>query len=248
MKNKILLFSAVLMLTISVFAQEKELNVLFVGNSYTYNNNLPHIVALLSEGTSTKLNTRRSVIGGAFISEHWNGKRGLETKKIIEEGNFDLVVLQDNSMAALNLPDSLLKYVKKFAEFNREHGAKTLLFNTWAREKVPQWQAKIDLKYQEAADLSGATRIPVGNAWQVAKDIQPTIDLYIADGSHPTILGTLLTASIFVKAITGELPDKYPRAYKTIDQYGETVELMHMNELDSEFCRLIAEKVYGELR
>lgn len=244
MKKRIYIFLVAFILVMGASAQQNELNVLFVGNSYTYNNNLPHIVAILSEGTSTKLNTRRSVIGGAFLSEHWNGKRGLETRKIIEEGDFDLVVLQDNSMAALNASDSLSKYVKKFTEFNRGHGAKTLLFNTWAREKVPQWQVTIDLKYQEAADISGATRIPVGKAWQVAMDIQPTIDLYIADGSHPTILGTLLTASIFVKAITGELPEKYPRAFKTIDQHGETVELMHMNELDSEFCRLIAEKIY----
>lgn len=246
MKKRIYIFLVAFILVMSVSAQQNELNVLFVGNSYTYNNNLPHIVAILSEGTSTKLNTRRSVIGGAFLSEHWNGKRGLETRKIIEEGDFDLVVLQDNSMATIDAPDSLLKYVKKFTDFNREHGAKTLLFNTWAREKIPQWQATIDLKYQEAADISGATRIPVGNAWQVAMDIQPTIDLYIADGSHPSLLGTLLTASIFVKAITGELPEKYPRTYKTIDQYGETVELMHMNELDSEFCRLIAEKIYSD--
>ena len=38
----------------SLKAQQNELNVLFVGNSYTYGNNLPHIVAILSVGTNTK--------------------------------------------------------------------------------------------------------------------------------------------------------------------------------------------------
>jgi hypothetical protein len=81
----------------SLQAQQKELKVLFVGNSYTYGNNLPHIVAILSEGTDTKLFTRKSVIGGAHLREHWNGDRGLQTKEIIKEGDFDIVVLQDHS-------------------------------------------------------------------------------------------------------------------------------------------------------
>lgn len=247
MKKIIIILSATILLATNAFTQQKELNVLFVGNSYTFYNNLPHIAAILSEGTSTKLNTKRSVTGGAFLWEHWNGQRGLETMKLIEEGNFDVVVLQDNSMATLTYPDSILKYVKKFTDFNRKHGAKTLLLNTWAREKVPQWQTEIDRKYQEAAEISGATRIPVGSAWQLAMDIRPTIELYKSDGSHPTPLGTLLTATMFVKAITGELPEKFPRAYRVIDQYGETVDLMYVDELDSEFCRLVVEEIFNDM-
>lgn len=245
--HHVLILSVLFAFTRIASAQQKELNVLFVGNSYTYNNNLPHIVEIISEGTSTHLNTRRSVKGGAFLWEHWTGNRSLETRRIIEEGDFDVVILQDNSMATLRVPDSTLKYVKKFTEFNLQHGAKTYLFNTWAREKVPQWQLTIDMKYQEAADASGAHRVPVGAVWQHAMDIRPGIDLYNSDGSHPTPLGTMLTACIFVKAITGELPQEFPRSFRTTDHKGETVELMYIDELDAEFCRQIAEMLYREM-
>jgi hypothetical protein len=230
----------------SLQAQQQELKVLFVGNSYTYNSNLPQIAAILSEGTSTKLITRRSVAGGAFLWEHWNGRKDLETRKIIKEGNFDVVILQDNSLAALRVPDSTLKYVKRFTEYNSQFGAKTFLFNTWAREKVPQSQLEIDLIYIRAAEESGATRVPVGAAWQLAIDTRPSVDLYNADGSHPSQLGTVLIASMFVKAITGELPEKYPVSYDIKDEYGEELNLLWVDPLDSDFCRRIVEELLTE--
>jgi hypothetical protein len=225
--------------------QQKEIRVLFVGNSYTYMNNLAHIVAIMSEGTDTRLVTRKSVAGGAFLWQHWNGDRGLATRAMIAEGDFDIVVLQDNSMAAIEAPDSTIKYMKLFTAYNREFGAETYLFNTWAREKVPQFQSEIDEVYTRAAAESGATRIPVGPAWELALDIRPTAALFASDGSHPSNLGTLLAASVFVRTITGELPDELPPSFQVTDAEGETIYLMGPDPLDREFCARIAEEIAG---
>ncbi len=100
------LFVILLFLPALLHAQEKELKVLFVGNSYTYGYNLAHVVSIMSEETTTRLITRKSVIGGARLSEHWHGKRELRTKAIIAEGDFDVVVLQDFSMSGIDFPDS----------------------------------------------------------------------------------------------------------------------------------------------
>ena len=227
-------------------AQQEELRVLFVGNSYTYGYNLPHIVSIMSEETGTKLITRKSVIGGARLWEHWNGNRELETRKIIAEGSFDVVILQDFSMSAMNTPDSTLKYVKLFSEYNSRYGAETYLFNTWARERVPQYQAEIDVMYQKADEENGAIRVPVGPAWELAMDLRPTVDLYTSDGSHPNELGTLLTASVFVRVLAGELPETLPTLYRIEDAYGETVRLMNHNPEDAEFCRRIANQIVTE--
>jgi len=60
MKKHTLLLSAGLLLSL-VWAngQQKELKVLFVGNSYTYGYNLPQIVSIISEETPVKLITRK---------------------------------------------------------------------------------------------------------------------------------------------------------------------------------------------
>jgi len=243
---KVRLFLSFLLLSLFsglLFSQQKELKVLFVGNSYTYGYNLPHIVSIISAETSTKLITRKSVLPGAHLAEHWRGRRELETKKMIAEGDFDIVVLQDFSMSAIQAPDSTLKYVKLFTEYNSRYGTKTYLFNTWAREKVPQYQDEIDELYGQAARENGAVRVPVGAAWALAQDLRPMVDLYTSDGSHPNELGTMLSASLFVRVICGELPESLPTLYRIEDDSGETVRLMNHNPEDSEFCRRIANQV-----
>lgn len=247
MKKKSLLFIAGLFLgLVWVNAQQKEMKVLFVGNSYTYGYNLAHIVTIISQETSTLLITRKSAIGGASLKEHWDGGRELETRKIIAEGDFDVVVLQDYSTLAINSPDTSLRYIKLFSEFIRSHGAEPYLFNTWAREKVPQFQAEIDAMYEQAARAYGAINVPVGPAWELAMDLRPSVDLFTSDGSHPNELGCMLTASVFVRAICGELPDIVPSLFRIEDPHGETVRLMNHNPEESEFCRRIANQVLEE--
>jgi len=246
MKKATLLIFGLTILSGLLFSQQNELKVLFVGNSYTYGYNLAHIVSIISGETSTKLVTRKSALPGAHLAEHWKGGRELETKTIIAEGDFDIVVLQDFSMLAIQSPDSTLKYIKLFTEFNSSYGALTYLFNTWAREKVPQYQAEIDQMYEQAARENGAVRVPVGSAWELAMDLRPTVDLFTSDGSHPNELGTLLSASVFVRILTGELPEVMPTLYRIEDAYGETVRLMNHNPEDVEFCRRIAGQVCSE--
>ena len=110
---------AVLLVGISSIAQTKKdsLNILFVGNSYTYFENMPQIVSLISNMTTTYLVTKKSIIGGARLREHWHSERGLKTKDLIANGDFDYVVLQEYSMGAIQQPDSLRKYAKLFTDF-----------------------------------------------------------------------------------------------------------------------------------
>ena len=222
---------------------QKELKVLFVGNSYTYGYNLAHIVSIMAEETATQLDTYKSVVPGAKLSEHWEGKRDLETRKLIAEGDFDLVILQAYSMSGLRQPEETMKYIKLFSDYDREHGAKTMLFNTWARERVPQYQGEIDAMYEQAAADNGILRAPVGTAWQLAMDLRPTVDLYTSDGSHPNELGCMLSATIFVASICGELPQKMPTLFRIEDARGESVRLMNHNPEDVEFCKRIAESI-----
>lgn len=230
---------------LSASAQEKQdaLNVLFIGNSYTYGENLPHLVSILSEGTDTPLITRKSTAGGASLSQHWNGERGLKSKEMIETGNYDIVVIQDYSKSAMETPDSLAEYAEKFCALAKEHGAQPYLYVTWAREKLPQMQKEIDKQYLKAAKKNKATPVMVGDAWALAMHYRPDIHLYSSDGSHSSETGTYLTASVFVKTICGSLPEKVGGPLMILDERGESVVLMYMDPLDASFCKEVAEEI-----
>lgn len=219
------------------------LSILFVGNSYTYVSNMPHLVSLISDSTQTKLLTSMSVAGGARLSHHWRGERELRTKELIKEGNFDIVVLQDQSMSAIEQPDSLLIYSKKFSDYIRKNGAQPYLYSTWAREKVPQYQEAITDVYNKTARENNTGIVNVGETWVMAKKLRPNIELYRSDGSHQSPLGAFLTACAFVKELSKELPNELPRYYKVIDANGGSVELMFLDPLDITFCLKVANDI-----
>lgn len=223
--------------------QQDTLRVLFAGNSYTYFSNMPHLVSLISDSTNTKLITSKSVAGGVSLSDHWRGEKELKTMGLIKTGNFDIVVLQGQSMGTIDQPDSFFIYAQKLSSFIEEHGAKPCLYETWAREKVPQYQETITREYTKVAKDNDALIARVGEAWALARELRPGIELYAPDGSHPSELGAFLTACVFVKALTNEFPTSLQSRYTVKDANGEELILMSLHPLDITFCLKVVEQV-----
>jgi hypothetical protein len=221
-------------------AGKKSLKVLFVGNSLTFFGNLPQIVSIIAKDGNTRLITRKSVAGGATLSEHWRGEKGLTTREMIESGNFDIVVLQEHSLGAIEEPDTLLKYVRLFSDLIKKKRARPCLFCTWAQEDAPQQQEAINNVYSKAAEENGAEIVPAGNAWALARKLRPEIRLYDTDSSHPSDLGTLLTACVFVEVLIHQLPYNIPYFFYTLDIDKESLLLMHVEKADAAFCRRVA--------
>ncbi len=235
------------LVTLSGSAQtgKDTLRVLFVGNSYTYYENLPQVVSVLSEQTATVLVTEKITIGGAKLSEHWRGARGLNTREKIRNGDYDIVVLQEWSLGTVNERDSAVLYLGLFSKLARESGAEPYYYLTWARKKVPQQQEVISRVYRETAALNKATVVPAGEAWARARALRPDIKLYDPDGTHPSDLGTYLTACVFIATITGELPETIPGVPTVQDSRGREIILMRIDQLDVEFFRRVAMETVG---
>lgn len=217
--------------------------VLFVGNSYVYYNNLAQMIGLITDSIDTKLLCRKSTAGGATLTEHWNGAKGLASRKVIEKGKFDIVVIQDNSMWPIQHPDSVFFNGERFCNLVKQTGAKPYIYNTWARKKTPETQRQINAVYEELGRRNMATVVPVGNCWAKAMELKPDIELFHSDGSHPSPLGTFLIALSFVKKITGKLPAKLPTVYNYIDKDGETFRIMQLTDEEIRFCMQVVQSV-----
>lgn len=244
MRTLFISFISVFYLCFTCVAQEKQdtLKVLFVGNSYTQFGNLPQMVSLISDSTSIKLITSIAALGGAHLSEHWEGKRDLKTKEIISNGNYDIVVLQDHSMETINEIEDFKKYSTLFCDYVRANNARPYFYLTWAREKVPQFQSIITDAYTASAKENDAVIVPVGELWKRALELRPTIELFSNDGTHPSNLGTFFTACIFVATITNELPVNLKKGYQTRDINGEPLRLMYLDTLDVLYFKKLIEE------
>lgn len=243
--NKIRIFFSFCLLVFlfqhNAFGQNEEdaKRVLFVGNSYTYFWNLPQTVALMAESRDISLITNQSTSGGVNLGMHWNSKRKLETVQKIKKGDFDVVILQDHSLRPILEPDSTLKYGKLLGDLAKESGANTFVYTTWARENNPMMQRDLTNTYRKLAKEVNGTPVPVGEVWELARKIRPELPLYDPDGSHPSTLGTYLTACVFFGVLTGQNPVGLPHRLITKDKDGETLYIMIVDQVDALFCQQI---------
>ncbi len=190
--------------------EEPPLRVLFLGNSYTYYNALPDLVETLAAATpGRKIDALQVTRGGATLAELWSVTQGV---KVLREGSWDVVVLQDQSTLGQNFvdgrwyvnePEGTLRWARFWHEEIRRKNAKTMLYLTWARKARPEFQAALNYAYSETARALEAEIAPAGLAWQRLRATAPQIELFDPDGSHPAPAGTLLTACVFLEALTG---------------------------------------------
>jgi len=176
--------------------EPRHLRVLFIGNSYTFTNDLPGELVALAKRVhgADSVETMLLAKAGYTLKQHWVFGDALQT---IREGGWDFVVLQEQSQGPLRTPESLRDYATRFDNEIRRVGARTVLFITWALQYQPEDQAVIDSVYLAVAKSLRAGVAPVGPAWQTAIAERPQIGLYDSDGSHPAPAGTYLAAAVF---------------------------------------------------
>jgi hypothetical protein len=200
-----------------VDAAPSRLRVLFVGNSYTYVNDLPAVVTSIARASRGPAIDAMSVtVGGATMRSHWDGNTA-PTR--IAEATWDAVVLQGQSVEpALNF-NEFRTYATRFGMLATMNGARAVFYATWPRRAgdavyAESWSGgtpalfndRLDLAYTRVSTAVMGTVAHVGNAWMAALRAHPTINLYDADGSHPSPAGTWLAACVMYRALTGVVP------------------------------------------
>ena len=187
-------------------ASESCTRVLFIGNSYTYVNDLPNMFANLARAGGHKTEVGMSAQGGWMLSDH---VKSSETISMIDLNKWSFVVLQEQSEVPSiqsSRTQEMYPAARVLVDDVRQAGAVPILFITWAhRDGLPangmpdyaSMQAQINNGYLITAQALNSPVAPVGVAWQDVRDQYPQINLWQDDGSHPTPEGTYLAACVF---------------------------------------------------
>jgi hypothetical protein len=89
------------------------LKALFIGNSFTARNDLPALIARLAEARGKGLEHRLISAGGASLRTHWNAGKA---RQAIREGQYDCVVLQEQSTLPVKNATRMHENVRLFDE------------------------------------------------------------------------------------------------------------------------------------
>lgn len=199
-------------------ADEKRL--LIIGNSYTFYNDLPAIVQSMAHATRTPLHVDSYTAGAMSLRGFLNSPQHARCKTMLREGEYDWVLLQDQSQTPAQRPTETLNSVAEWSQLAAASGTKVALFLTWAH--AAQEDNKLVLQsamqndtgrtYCQAAIQNKAKVAPVGEAWRRWYAKHPQQPLHTNDLSHPTAEGSYLAACVIYGTITGKSPVGLPAA------------------------------------
>jgi hypothetical protein len=195
----------------------------FLGNSYTYYNDLPQLTADVALSAGDTLEFASSTPGGYTFEDHLGNTTSMN---LIAEGTWDFVVLQQQSqMPAFPLAQVEVETFPFATQLNDSilaHNpcAETVFFMTWGRENGDQqncanwppvctYEGMDDLlreRYMMMAEMNQGIVSPVGAVWRYLRENHPDIDLFSSDGSHPSPEGSYVAALCFYTTFFGKSP------------------------------------------
>ena len=189
--------------------------VLFIGNSYTYGNDMPEMFAGLARSGGHDVEVGMVAEGGWRLSDH---AQSMETLDKLKSSRWTFVVLQEQSQ----IPASpayrnrdMYPAARQLVLDIREIGATPIFFLTWGhREGWPErrlndyqsMQMQLQEGYETIAQELDVIIAPVGLAWQAAVQENPQLNLWRDDGRHPRKQGSYLAACVFYATIFQESP------------------------------------------
>lgn len=198
-------------------------SVLFIGNSYTYVNDLPATVRQLALSKGDSMFTDMSAISGYTFQMH---SANPTTQAKIAQQPWDYVVLQEQSQMPAFSQSQVQTEVYPFATIidslihANDSCTETVFFMTWGRKNgdasncasyppictYEGMQQGLRESYLNMGQMNQATVSPVGMAWKKIIADSLSFNLYQADESHPTVYGTYLTACVFYAMIFQKSP------------------------------------------
>jgi len=198
--------------------------ILFIGNSYTYVNDLPAILYSMAASTGDSLYYESNLPGGSSLQGHVSNSTSLAK---IKKGNWDFVVLQDQSQKP-SFPENLVEknvypYAKQLDSIINAHNscAETIFYMTWGRKNgdasncnfypplctYEGMDSLLNLRYQTMATQNHALVSPVGQLWNYLRKNHPGLELYDADESHPSRIGSYAAACAFYVSVYHKDPE-----------------------------------------
>ena len=226
MRKTLLLTIAILLFKAS-FSQE-EIRVLFLGNSYTYVNDLPKIIEDIATNENKVFKHASVTPGGCTLFQHVESQTSLSK---IRQGNWDFVILQEQSQLPVidyyrhnTLKPSYKALYDSIMLYNPN--AKVVGYMTWGRRYGGQqcvnfgeglycsadfvdfnhMQDSLTAAYCENAYATTSYVAPVGEAWKAALATDPSLVLHSNDNSHPSYDGSYLAACVFYSVFWNKTP------------------------------------------
>ena len=209
------IFISSLILGMSAFSNAQQTKkVLFIGNSYTGYNNLPNLVDQVAQSVGDDIIYSAHTPGGNTLMNHAQNAQLAQT---ITTEDWDYVTIQaqsqEPSFPTGQFTTETLPYANQLVDAIKDNNACTepVFYMTWGRENgdagncpfapwVCTYEGMDDslrARYEYMAEVNESLVSPVGAVWRELRTNGIPFNLYVSDGSHPSIYGSYTAALTF---------------------------------------------------
>ncbi len=205
--------------TLTARDKSKTYNILMIGNSFSYYNEMNYprgiLYNVLTEA-GYKVNITPVYKGGHYLHEFLdkNDEKGAQVLQLLKNKKYDIVIIQEQSSNAIGNPADYYDSVRRFKELTDANGAELYLYATWGYKagksnlsKYGKDTLDMELKLRSAFHaIADELDIGVANAGAAFAEIYPasaTPNLYEDDLYHPSPAGSTLAAYTLAGTIFG---------------------------------------------
>lgn len=199
------------------------MNILFIGNSYTYFNDMPATLEAPAQAAGQDAKVFSVTKGGytlASLASDDNEHGARVSAMLAGEHKFDCIILQEQSVRPAIDRESFFGGIEALlTKIRRDQpGAEVVLYETWGRKAghsvlaehgwTPgQMYELLHDSYAAAGEHFGLRVSPVGAAFARASAERPDIELYNADLTHPSPAGSYLAACVHFATVFRTSPE-----------------------------------------
>lgn len=189
--------------------------VLFIGNSFTYYNDLPLLSQEIAQNLGYDFISDSVTVGSHTLEQYASSSDeygAIVEEKLTNNNDYTYVILQEQSTRSYSNFDSFKSSVGLLKDkiSATQKSAKVRLYETWGfaseaealKITIPEMEEKIRNSYDSVGETYGIGVHYVGKAFSEVYTNYSTIDLYNeSDRKHPSLAGSYLSALVHVGSI-----------------------------------------------
>ena len=179
----------------------RKLRILFIGNSHTYFNDLPHLVQQKAAEEGFDCEVTMLAHPNWFLAQHVEDP---EARFNIRYGNYDYVILQEHAHP-FGPVEKFRDAVVALSQWITEAGSVPVIYECWAEKEKPENQDYMNEVHRQVAGEVHALLAPVGEHWWEYQTNRPEIEMYAPDGGHASSTGSEFAAGYIWETVREDL-------------------------------------------
>ncbi|CAM1349920.1 conserved hypothetical protein [Tenacibaculum crassostreae] len=169
----------------------KAQDILFVGNSLTYSNNMPEILEYIGKQNNISIKTASLCFPNYAIIDHLESGK---LQQLLQKKRFDYMIIQQGPSSQAQGKQMLLEDGAKMKQLCNQYNTKLGYFMVWPSVTYYYTFDKVIENHTLAAQKNSALLFPAGVNWQEYNTYKDKESLYDHDNFHPSKAGSFLAA------------------------------------------------------